>query len=50
WVSVLPEIQQYLVPGASMDLRYNNGFAVALPKAASTSVSEGPAAPRSEGK
>lgn len=50
WVAVAPEIQQYLVPGASMDLRYNNGFAVALPEAASTSVSEGPAAPRSERK
>ncbi|MBU2755510.1 FtsQ-type POTRA domain-containing protein [Acidithiobacillus sp. CV18-2] len=50
WVSVAPEIKQYLVPGASMDLRYNNGFAVALPEAASTSVSEGSAAPRSERK
>ena len=50
WVAVAPEIQQYLVPGASMDLRYNNGFAVALPEATSTSVSEGPAAPRSERK
>ncbi len=50
WVAVAPKIRSYLLPGASMDLRYNNGFAVALPSATTQSVSEGQTSPRREKK
>ncbi len=50
WVRVAPEIGKYLVPGATMDLRYSNGFAVALPTAATSSVIEGSGIPRSKQK
>ncbi len=37
WVVVAPQIKEYLVSGATMDLRYTNGFAVAMPTAATVS-------------
>ena len=37
WVAVAPQVREYLVPGATMDLRYTNGFAVAMPAAATVS-------------
>lgn len=33
WVAIVPQVKEYLVPGATMDLRYTNGFAVAMPSA-----------------
>ncbi|MFA7495150.1 MAG: cell division protein FtsQ/DivIB [Acidithiobacillus sp.] len=33
WVAIAPQVKEYLVPGATMDLRYTNGFAVAMPSA-----------------
>jgi len=38
WVAVVPQLKSYLVAGATMDLRYDNGFAVALPATNSGSV------------
>ena len=40
WVAIAPQIKEYLVPGATMDLRYTNGLAVAMPTAANTSSSQ----------
>lgn len=40
WVAIAPQIKDYLVPGATMDLRYTNGLAVAMPTAANTSSSQ----------
>jgi cell division protein FtsQ len=37
WVTIVPQVKEYLVPGATMDLRYTNGFAVAMPTAATIS-------------
>lgn len=37
WVVIAPQVKEYLVPGATMDLRYTNGFAVAMPAAATVS-------------
>ena len=37
WVAIAPQVKEYLVPGATMDLRYTNGFAVAMPAAATVS-------------
>ncbi len=50
WAGIAPEVGGYLVPGATMDLRYSNGFAVALPAAATSSVIEGSGIPRSNRK
>ncbi|WP_414040345.1 cell division protein FtsQ/DivIB [Acidithiobacillus sp. M4-SHS-6] len=33
WVAIVPQVKEYLVAGATMDLRYTNGFAVAMPSA-----------------
>lgn len=33
WVAIAPQVKEYLVAGATMDLRYTNGFAVAMPAA-----------------
>ncbi len=33
WVAIAPQVKEYLVAGATMDLRYTNGFAVAMPSA-----------------
>lgn len=40
WVAIAPQLKEYLVPGATMDLRYTNGLAVAMPTAANTSSSQ----------
>jgi cell division protein FtsQ len=37
WVAIVSQVKEYLVPGATMDLRYTNGFAVAMPTAATVS-------------
>ncbi|MHB1736254.1 MAG: cell division protein FtsQ/DivIB [Acidithiobacillus sp.] len=37
WVAIAPQVKEYLVPGATMDLRYTNGFAVAMPTVATVS-------------
>lgn len=41
WVAVVPQLKSYLVAGATMDLRYDNGFAVALPGAARSGSAQG---------
>ncbi|MGC9238115.1 MAG: cell division protein FtsQ/DivIB [Acidithiobacillus sp.] len=41
WVAVVPQLQSYLVAGATMDLRYDNGFAVALPGATKSGSAQG---------
>ena len=38
WVAVAPQLQEYMVQGSTMDLRYTNGFAISPPTAAGSST------------